>query len=115
MNTTPEPEKRNPLEEDICIHIFTVSSGMVGVCLTAIGLLHIVVTMRKAATLADDIVTGDAILFLIAAMSSYLALRTRKMKRMYQLERFADAVFIIAMVVCVIACVFITYWLNATP
>ena len=27
------------LEQDICIHIFTVSSAMVGVCLTVIGLI----------------------------------------------------------------------------
>lgn len=50
-----EDDKRPPLEEDICIHIFTVSSGMVGVCLTAVGLLHVVTSIRKVATFADDI------------------------------------------------------------
>jgi hypothetical protein len=33
------------LEEDICIHIFTVSSAMVGVCLTVIGLIRVVITL----------------------------------------------------------------------
>jgi hypothetical protein len=42
------------LEEDICIHIFTVSSAMVGVCLTVIGLIRVVITLGKADTLADD-------------------------------------------------------------
>ncbi len=38
------------LEEDICIHIFTVSSAMVGVCLTVIGLIRVVITLGKADT-----------------------------------------------------------------
>jgi cbb3-type cytochrome oxidase subunit 3 len=106
-------DTRAPLEEDICIHIFTVSSGMVGVCLTAVGLLHIVKTIRNVETLADDIVTVDAVLFLISALSAYWALRTRRRRRIYTLERFADGVFIAAMILCVVAIIFITYWLNA--
>jgi len=42
------------LEQDICIHIFTVSSAMVGVCLTVIGLIRVVITLGRADTLADD-------------------------------------------------------------
>ena len=45
---------KTKLEEDICIHIFTVSSAMVGVCLTVIGLIRVVITLGKADTLADD-------------------------------------------------------------
>jgi hypothetical protein len=52
------------LEEDICIHIFTVSSAMVGVCLTVIGLIRVVITLGKADTLADDLLASDALLFL---------------------------------------------------
>lgn len=42
-----EREKRG-LEEDICIHIFTVSSAMVGVCLTVIGLVRVVITLGES-------------------------------------------------------------------
>src|SRR5258707_4300640 len=45
---------KTKLEEDICIHIFTVSSAMVGVCLTVIGHIRVVITLGKADTLADD-------------------------------------------------------------
>ena len=104
-----EPGQRTYLEEDICIHIFTVSAAMVGVCLTVIGLLSVVVTMRNADTLADDLLVGDAILFLISCLSSYWALRTRRTRRMHRLERFADAMFIIAMLFMVVICAIITY------
>jgi len=39
---------KTKLEEDICIHVFTVSSAMVGVCLTVIGLIRVVITLGKA-------------------------------------------------------------------
>ena len=105
----PRPNAARRLEEDICIHIFTVSAGMVGVCLTVIGLLRVVITLRKVDTFADDLLAGDAILFLIACLASYWALRTRKTSRMYRVERFADIVFIVALIVMTAACSFVTY------
>ena len=59
------------LEQDICIHIFTVSSAMVGVCLTVIGLIRVVITFGRADTLADDFLAVDALLFLISCLLSY--------------------------------------------
>jgi hypothetical protein len=102
-------ERKKWLEDDIAIHIFTVSAGMVGVCLTVIGLLRVVITLRKADTFADDLLALDAILFLVACISSYWALRTRSAQRMYRLERFADVVFLLALLLMVAVCVFITY------
>jgi hypothetical protein len=52
--TPPQRDANSHLEQDICIHIFTVSSAMVGVCLTVIGLIRVVITLGTADTLADD-------------------------------------------------------------
>jgi hypothetical protein len=99
----------NHLEEDISIHIFTVSSAMVGVCLTVIGLIRVVITLGKADTVADDLLAVDAFLFLVASLLSYSALRTRFKRRMHRRERIADSIFILAMILMVIICGFITY------
>jgi hypothetical protein len=101
------PDKH--LEEDICIHIFTVSSAMVGVCLTVIGLIRVVITLGKIDTLADDLLAADAFLFLVACLLSYWALRTRSIRRMHRVERFADGIFILAMVLMTAVCGVITY------
>jgi hypothetical protein len=82
---------------------------MVGVCLTVVGLLRVVITLRKADTVADDLLAGDALLFLIACLSSYWALRTRQQSRAYWVERIADAVFLLALLLMVAVCAFITY------
>ena len=105
----PNPERASRLEEDICIHIFTVSAGLVGVCLTVIGLLRVVITLRKTDTFADDLLAIDAFLFLVACLSSYWALRTRSVRRMHRVERFADLVFLLALVLMAAACGFVTY------
>ena len=100
------------LEEDICIHIFTVSSAMVGVCLTVIGLIRVVITFGKIDTIADDLLAGDAFLFLVACLLSYWALRTRSLRRMHRVERFADSIFLFAMVLMTGICGLITYAIS---
>jgi uncharacterized membrane protein YqjE len=103
------------LEEDISIHIFTVSSAMVGVCLTVIGLIRVVITLGKADTLADDLLAADALLFLASCLLSYAALRARSARRMHRIERAADSIFIAAMVVMTVICGFITYSMSVSP
>ncbi|MFU2319001.1 hypothetical protein [Rahnella sp. PCH160] len=39
------------LDEDICVHIFTASAAMVGVCITVIGIFQVITTLRKEGTL----------------------------------------------------------------
>lgn len=97
------------LEEDICIHIFTVSSAMVGVCLTVIGLIRVVITLGKADTVADDLLAVDALLFLASCLLSYAAMRSRGLRRMHRIERAADGIFIVAMIVMAAICGVITY------
>ena len=112
-NRHREPDTN--LEQDISIHIFTVSSAMVGVCLTVIGLIRVVITLGRADTLADDLLAGDALLFLISCLLSYWALRSRSVRRMHSLERIADGIFILAMIGMVIICALITYTISIPP
>ncbi len=108
---TSRPASR--LEDDISVHIFTVSAGMVGVCLTVIGLLRVIITLRKADTFADNLLAIDAFLFLVSCLSAYWALRTRSKKRMHRVERFADLVFICALLLMVAVCAFVTFAIAA--
>ena len=105
----PRPDSRTPLEADICVHIFAVSAGMVGVCLTVIGILRVVISTRKAETFADDLLAADAFLFLVSCFLSYWALRTRSERRMHRVERWADSIFLLALVLMVVVCGSITY------
>ena len=100
------------LEQDICIHIFTVSSAMVGVCLTVIGLIRVVITLGTVDTLADDLLAADALLFLTSSLLSYWALCSRGLRRMHRIEKIADGIFIVAMIGMVVVCALITYTIS---
>lgn len=88
---------------------------MVGVCLTVIGILQIVTHARHADTFADNLLAVDAVLFLISCVLSYWALRTRSMRRMHRVERFADGTFLLALLFMVGICGFIIYALALGP
>jgi hypothetical protein len=103
------PREKPPLEEDISIHILSVSAAMVGVCLTVIGLIRIVISIRKFDTIADDLLAGAALIFLVSCFCSYWALRTRGARRMHTLERIADAAFLFGLLIMVAVCVFIAF------
>ncbi len=104
----------NHLHEDLCVHLFTVSAGMVGVCLTVIGLIRVVITFGKVDTLADNLLAVDAFLFLLSCFSAYWALRARRRKReTRRLERLADTFFLLAMILMTVICGFITFAIAA--
>lgn len=109
------PPRRSPsardrtLEADLCIHIFTASAALVGVCLTVIGLIRLVVTTTKVGTIADELLAGDATLFMISCVLSYWALRARSARRMHRIEQAADAIFLVGLLLMTVACAVITF------
>jgi hypothetical protein len=52
-------------------------------------------------------------LFLAACLLSSWAMRTRTIRRMHRVERVADFIFMLALVLMVGVCAFITYALSA--
>ena len=100
---------KKSLEADISIHIFTASAGLVGVCLTVIGLIRVVVATINVDTIADNLLAIDALLFLASCLLAYWALRTRSIRRMYRVERAADAIFIAGLLLMTGVCSIIAY------
>lgn len=100
------------LDDDTCRLICPTAAGMVGVCLTGIGLLHLSLAMHDRRNIADDLLAFDALVFLIATLSSYFALRVQSTNRLHWLERVADSAFIFAMLLLTGACFVITYALS---
>lgn len=100
---------RELLDNDICVHIFTASAAMVGVCLTVIGLLRVVITLRKADLIGNGLLAINAVLYLLACLLSYWALRTRRWQRNRRIEQIADTLFLMALTFTTINAGFITW------
>ncbi|WP_199098519.1 hypothetical protein [Dyella sp. ASV21] len=111
---TSDADQRRRLDRDICVHIFTASAAMVGVCLTVIGILRVVISLRKEDILGDDLLAINSMLYLASCLLSYWALRTRNIRRNHQLERAADIIFLSALVFTAINAGFITWAISAS-
>jgi hypothetical protein len=112
FDTRDDSERRAVLDESICRLICPIASGMVGVCMTGIGVLRVAFMVHRRETVADDLLSIDALMFLLATLSSYFALRVQSHARLHWLERIADGTFIAAMVLLTVACFVITYSLD---
>lgn len=96
-------------EENISIHIFSVSAAMVGVCLTVIGILNVITSIKRVETLLDDMTALDAVFFVLACIISYMAIRTKERGRRLLLEKTADTIFLAALFLMAATCVSIVY------
>ncbi|QJR34170.1 hypothetical protein [Gemmatimonas groenlandica] len=84
-------------ERNLSGHIFSVSAGLVGACLTVIGLFNVLNYAGEIRGKADNLLAIDAAAFLAACFFAYLALRTRDERRWQRLERVADACFLVGL------------------
>ena len=101
-------------EETISTHIFSVSAGMVGVCLTVISLINVSNAVRKINTFGDDLTAFDAIAFIFSCYLSYLAMKTKDRKRRLALETAADRIFLVGLFLMVVVCLFVAYSFSYT-
>ena len=111
MNKPNQPS----LDDDICIHIFSVSVTMVGICLTVIGIIRVIITLKQEDLLIDDMIAVNMIFYVTSAVCSYWSLRTHRARRSRQIMRIADLVFIFSMVFTAFNACFITWAMASIP
>lgn len=105
----PVEQLQEQREHEFMMHVFSISAGMVGVCLTAIGILRLVVTQTKVQTLGDDLLAVDAVLFGICCFLSFGTFKARLKRLRQQLRLLGDVIFLVALVIMVCACCIIAY------
>jgi multisubunit Na+/H+ antiporter MnhF subunit len=103
---SPGQEKR---DEELSVHIFSVSAGLVGVCLTVIGLFRVIFRLKDADSLADNILAVDALGFLLSCGLAYMALRSSEGVRRRRFELLADRVFLVSLGLMAIVGAMIAY------
>lgn len=100
--------EKHRLEEDVCIHIFTASATLVGVCLTVIGIFQIG-SLKAIGSFADNMLAINAVGFLSSCALSYVALRTRTSKRRLKIEKVTDTIFLTSLALMAVICVLVAY------
>ncbi|WP_426479255.1 hypothetical protein ACP3T3_07330 [Chryseobacterium sp. CBSDS_008] len=92
-------EKKSP-------HILNASSNLLGFSLVIITSLKI--TKISQHTYLDEFAGFACILFACSCFFSFLAIRTRNIKREYTFENIADYLFLIALFCIVLAVIIVT-------
>src|SRR5258708_4653537 len=77
--------------------VFSVSAGLIGVCLTAIGLVKVVAQARRVETLCDDLIVIDAMVFGLAALLGFRGLRRFILHQYPPSHHLMDWVFLIGL------------------
>jgi hypothetical protein len=102
---TPSPEE----EHTHMLTVFSVSAGMVGVCLTAIGLIQVMEHLQNALTFCDEILAFDALLFLNSCIASYWALHHRFRSNYRRLRLIVDTLLMFGIIMMAVVCGMIAY------
>lgn len=89
--------------------VFSVTAAMVGVCLTAIGLIQVMEHLQQVTTLCDEILAFDALLFLNSCILSYWALHHRFRSHYRRLRLAVDTLLIMGIVLMAVVCAMIAY------
>ena len=96
-------------EHDLTMHVFSISAGMVGVCLTAIGILRLVTVQTTVQSLGDEILAADAVLFVLTCFLSFWSFKTDSAKNRSTLRWTIDSLFMLGLVVMACVCAMISY------
>jgi len=104
-------DENNSNEHRISTLIFSVSAGLVGVCLTVIGIFRAIGELKSFSTIGDNILAIDALIFLASCMFAYSSMRSRDALKKHKLERIADILFIFGLSLMAVVCSIIAYTL----
>ena len=114
-HVTPHPPAMNPessseqREHDLTMHVFAVSAAMVGVCLTAIGILRLVAAQTQAQTVGDELLAIDAVLFVVCTSLAFWSFKTHRPTARRRLRVVVDALFLLGLAGMASICALIAY------
>jgi len=102
-----------PSDDDrIYAHLLTllsVSAAMVGVCLTAVGLVSVIEALNKWEGWVDDLLAVGSLIFSLVTLLSFLGIRTRIRYSWPRYLLLLDILFCLGIGTMVVASFLLTY------
>ena len=105
------PEHLQSNDDRVYAHLLTllsVSAAMVGVCLTACGLVNVIEALSKLEGWVDDLLAIGSLFFSLVTLLSFLGIRTR-IRRWPRFVLLLDILFCVGIVTMVAASFMLTY------
>lgn len=89
--------------------LLSVSAAMVGVCLTAIGLVSVIESLNKLETFVDNILAVATLLFSLVTLLSFIGVRTNLRTSWRHYLFTLDILFCLGIVAIVVASFLLTF------
>jgi hypothetical protein len=89
--------------------ILSVSAAMVGVCLTAIGLVSVIEALNKVERIVDDMLAVTTLIFSLVTLFSFLGIRTRIRRTWPRFILVLDVLFCFGIGTMVVASMLLTF------
>jgi hypothetical protein len=100
-------------DDRIFSHLLTllsVSAAMVGVCLTAIGLVSVIEALKNVEGLVDDLLALGTLIYSLVTLLSFLGIRTRIRHTWPRYMLLLDTLFCLGIASMVAASLMLTYF-----
>ncbi len=108
--SSSDPDYQHEVTAELNVHVFSVSAAMVGVCLTVVGIIRVVISSDGAyATVADDLLALDSVVFVVACLLAYSSLRSTTSLHANRFQRLADITFLSGLLLMTGACLLIAF------
>ncbi len=103
-----------PHDDDrIYTHLLTllsVSAAMVGVCLTAVGLVNVIESINKWEGWVDDLLAVGSLIFSLVTLLSFFGIRTRIRYAWPHYVLVLDILFCLGIITMVVSSFLLTYF-----
>lgn len=104
---------QQPDDDRIFTHLLTlmsVSAAMVGVCLTAVGLVNVIESLNKWEGWVDDLLAVGSLVFSLVTLLSFLGIRTRIRYTWPRYVLVLDILFCLGIITMVLSSFLLTYF-----
>lgn len=89
--------------------LLSVSAAMVGVCLTAIGLVSVIAALNKFEGWVDDMLAIGTVVFSLITLLSFLGIRTNIRRRWPRFMLVLDVLFCLGIATMVVSSLLLTF------
>jgi hypothetical protein len=93
LESTPQPA----WVRDEQLHLLSLSGTLAGLSITGVTLFHTLGRGSEVRTIADAVLAGSALMFLLCTYFIFFALRTRRHRLAPTLVNIADGLFLLAL------------------
>jgi hypothetical protein len=92
------------LNDKMIDRIMTHSSVKVGMCLTLLGLIKVVESVKRITVFSDEVLAATAFGFMLSGIVSYLALKDKDARRRQKKAKISDYLFTVSLCLLALVC-----------